>query len=209
MQHRLRTLFWGQTQFRSCGVFWLCWVFVAVRGLSLVVVRGLLSVVASLVEEHRLQALVLEQLRHSGSRAHRLQQLQLAGSRAQAQELWRTGLVASRHVESSQTRARTRVPALAGGFLTTVPPGKSLVQILILSIINCVTLSNPSAPVSSIVSKSGGKNTHFHGWEGKMREGKLMLRTKCGFLFILFLNITLCTPNRTQGCSCYLLVQAA
>ena len=34
--------------------FWLRWVFVAVRGLSLVVVRGLLIAVASLVAEHRL-----------------------------------------------------------------------------------------------------------------------------------------------------------
>ena len=30
-----------------------------------------------------------------------------------------------RHVESSQTRDRTRVPALAGGFLSIVPLGKS------------------------------------------------------------------------------------
>ena len=34
--------------------FWLCWVFVAVRGLSLVVVVGLLISVAPLVAEHRL-----------------------------------------------------------------------------------------------------------------------------------------------------------
>ena len=34
---------------------WLHWVFVAVRGLSLVVVRGLLLAVASLVAEHGLQ----------------------------------------------------------------------------------------------------------------------------------------------------------
>ena len=33
--------------------FWLCWVWVAARGLSLVV-RGLLMVVASLVVEHGL-----------------------------------------------------------------------------------------------------------------------------------------------------------
>ena len=58
---------------------------------------------------------------------------------ARAQQLWRTGLVALRHVGSSRTRARTRVPcigrrilnhcatreALAGRFLTTEPPGKS------------------------------------------------------------------------------------
>ena len=36
------------------------------------------------------------------------------------------GLVAPWHVGSSRTRDRTCVPALAGGFLTTAPPGKSL-----------------------------------------------------------------------------------
>ena len=53
------------------------------------------------------------------------QQLWLAGSRAQAQQLWCTGLVAPRHVGSSRTRAQTRVPCVASGFLTTAPPGKS------------------------------------------------------------------------------------
>ena len=36
----------------------------------------------------------------------------LTGSRPQAQQLWRTGLVAPRHVGSSRTRARTRVPCI-------------------------------------------------------------------------------------------------
>ena len=40
------------------------------------------------------------------------QSLWLTGSRAQAQQLWRTGLVAPWHVESSQTRARTCVPCI-------------------------------------------------------------------------------------------------
>ena len=44
--------------------------------------------------------------------AHGLQQLWLVGSRAQAQQLWRTGLVAPRHVGSSRTRARTHVPCI-------------------------------------------------------------------------------------------------
>ena len=40
--------------------------------------------------------------------------LTIAASRcgAQAQQLWLTGLVAPRHVGSSQTRARTRVPCI-------------------------------------------------------------------------------------------------
>ena len=55
--------------------FWLCWVFVSVPGLSLVaasggplfiVVRGPLTVVASLVAEHRLQT---RRLSSCGSRA--------------------------------------------------------------------------------------------------------------------------------------------
>ena len=75
--------------FSSCGE----------RGLLFVVVHGLLIAVASLVAEHGLQA-------------HRLQQLRLTGSRAQAQQLWLTGLVAPRHVGSSQTRARTCVPCI-------------------------------------------------------------------------------------------------
>ena len=43
---------------------------------------------------------------------------------AQAQQLWPMGPAAPRHVGSSQTRVRTRVPALAGRFSTTAPPGK-------------------------------------------------------------------------------------
>ena len=45
--------------------------------------------------------------------------------------LWHTGVVALRCVESSPTRNQTGVPALAGGFLTTGPPGKPLSYILI------------------------------------------------------------------------------
>ena len=40
------------------------------------------------------------------------QQLWHTGSRAQAQQLWLTGPVALRHVGSSWTRARTRVPCI-------------------------------------------------------------------------------------------------
>ena len=73
--------------FSSCSEQWL--LFIAVT--------GLLTAAASLVAQHRLQA-------------HRLQQLWLADSRVQAQQLWRTGTAALQHVQSSRTRARTRVP---------------------------------------------------------------------------------------------------
>ena len=42
----------------------------------------------------------------------RVQLLWRAGSRVQAQQLWRTGLVAPQHVGSSRTRDRTHVPCI-------------------------------------------------------------------------------------------------
>ena len=87
--------------------FWLCWVFVAASGLSLVAAsRG-----------HSLlwwQASHCSGLSRCGAWAlgTRAQELWLTGSRAQAQQLWCTGSVALQHVGSSQTRARTRVPCI-------------------------------------------------------------------------------------------------
>ena len=75
--------------FSSCGE----------RGLLFVVVHRVFPAVASPVAEHGLQA-------------RGLKQLWLTGSRAQAQQLWSTGLVAPLHVGSSRTRARTRVPCI-------------------------------------------------------------------------------------------------
>ena len=103
--------------FSSCGEW----------GLLFVAVLGLLIAVASLVAEHGLQAWGLQQLQHasfSSCSARALgravfsscgtwaQQLWLAGSRVQAQQLWHTGLVAPQHVGSSQTRDRTHVPCI-------------------------------------------------------------------------------------------------
>ena len=53
------------------------------RGPLFIAVRGPLTIATSPIAEHR-----------------------------QAQQLWLTGLVAPRHVGSSQTRARTRVPCI-------------------------------------------------------------------------------------------------
>ena len=52
---------------------------------------------------------------HCGAWAFHCRGLSCCGARApdaQAQKLWLTGLVAPRHVGSSQTRARTRVPCI-------------------------------------------------------------------------------------------------
>ena len=89
------------------------------RGLLFIAVRGLLTVVASLVAEHGLQA-------------HRLQQLWFTDSRAQAQQLWRIGLVAPRHVGSSQTRARTRVPRIGRQILNHCTTREALIFIFLI-----------------------------------------------------------------------------
>ena len=98
-------------------------LFVAVRGLliavaSLVAVRGLLIAVASIVAEHGLQV-------------RGLQQLWLAGSRVQAQQLWRMGLVALRHVGSSWTRARTHVPYIGRWILNHCASREALVLLFL------------------------------------------------------------------------------
>ena len=85
--------------------FWLRWVFVAARGLSLVVASGGYS--SLWCAGFSLRWFLL--LRSMGS-SH-------AGSRAQAQQLWRTGFVALRHVGSSWTRARSRVSCIGGRIL--------------------------------------------------------------------------------------------
>ena len=93
--------------------FWLCWVFVAARGLFLVVARGGYSSVRCV----GFSLPWLLSLRSTGSRytgfsscGTLAQQLWLVISRAQAQQLRCTGLAALWHVGSSRTRDRSCVP---------------------------------------------------------------------------------------------------
>ena len=96
---------------------WLCWVFVSVRGLSLVVASGGhsssrcagLSLSWPLVAEHRLQ---MCRLSNCGSRAQLLRGMW---------DLPRPGL-------------DPVSPALAGRLSTTVPPGKSHADIFLIVI---------------------------------------------------------------------------
>ena len=95
--------------------FWLHWVFVAARRLSLVAVSGGYSVLWCT----GFSLLWLLLLWSMGSRCAGFsscgtwaQQLWLTGSRGQALQLWRMGLVAPRHMGSSRTRARTCVPCI-------------------------------------------------------------------------------------------------
>ena len=105
------------TFFFFCNKFtyWLCWVFLAGRGLSLAAVRGDHSLLQCMDLSLRWSlSLWSTGSRHEGfsSCGMRAQQLWLTDSRAQAQYLWLMGSAAPWHVASSQTRARTHVPCI-------------------------------------------------------------------------------------------------
>ena len=84
-------------------IFWLHWVFVAARGLSLVTAsRGYSSLRCA---GFSLQQLLL--LRSTGSRC-----VGFSSCGTWAQQLWHMALVAPRHVGPSRTRDRTCVPCI-------------------------------------------------------------------------------------------------
>ena len=127
-------------------IFWLRWVFVAACGFSLVAASRVYSLL--LCAGFSLRWLLLLQSRSSrhvgfSSCGTWAQELWLAGSRAQAQELWCTGLAAPQHVGSSRTRARTRVPCIGRRILnngTTREALKFFCQLgcyIILSRVSC------------------------------------------------------------------------
>ena len=116
-----------QTLFFICiHLYWPCWVFTAARAFSDCSEQGCSFAGCPGSSFRRLL-----RLQGAGSRASRLQQLQFVGCRPQAQQLWLTGLVALQHEGSFQNRDRNMSPALAGGFFTAEPPGKSPLLVLI------------------------------------------------------------------------------
>ena len=111
--------------------FWLCWVFIATQGLSLVAAsRGYSSLRCM---GFSLQWLLL--LRSTGSRC-----VGFSSCGTWAQQLWRTGLVAPRHVGYSRTRDWTRVPCIGRRILN-----------------HCATREVPDYFSFSIVSSSSAK----------------------------------------------------
>ena len=132
-----RTAYWRQKSFFLIFYFiYFClhWVFVAARGLSLAAAsRGYSSLQCTCFSLRWLLLLQSTGSRHAGfsSCGTWAQQLWLMGSRAQAQQLWATGLVAPWRVGSSRIRARTRVPCIGRRSLNhcatrEVPGDKSL-----------------------------------------------------------------------------------
>ena len=115
--------------------FWLRWVFVAARGLSLVAAsRGHSSLQCTGLSLQWPLLLQSTGSRHAGlsSCGTWAQQFWHVSSRAQAQQLWCTGLAAPRHAGSSRTRDRTRVPCIGRRILnhcaTREVPGPSFLS---------------------------------------------------------------------------------
>ena len=117
-------------------LFMVALAFVAVRGLSLVAASGGYSSLQCAGFSSRWHLLLRSMgSRHAGfsSCGMQAQQLWLMVSRAQAQQLWRTGLVALQHAVSSQTRAQTCVPCIGRWILnhcaTREAPNGSVLRI--------------------------------------------------------------------------------
>ena len=134
--------------------FWLRCVFVAACGLSLVAASGGCSLLQC--AGFSLRWLLL--LRSTGSRHAGFsscgmwaQQLWLAGSRAQAQQLWHTGFAVPRHVGSSRTRDRTRVPCIGRQILNHCATREAAV-ICFLFLEVLLRLSSSFTPSSTMLS---------------------------------------------------------
>ena len=97
--------------------FWLFWVFVAARGLSLVAASGGYS--SLWCAGFSLRWLLL--LRSMGSRRGGFSSCGMW-----AQQSWHTGLVLRGMWDLPRPGLKPASPELAGRFLTTAPPGKSL-----------------------------------------------------------------------------------
>ena len=102
-------------------LFWLCWVFLAVPGLSLVAAIGSYSL-------FRCSGFSLRWLLLLQSADSRCTGFSSWGSRAPEPGLSSCGTLvfAWRHVGSSRPRIEPVSPTLAGGFFTTEPPKKAL-----------------------------------------------------------------------------------
>ena len=84
---------------------------------------------------------------HRGARASHYRGLSFCGAQApdaQAQQLWLTGLVALRHVGSSQTRARTCVPCVGRQILNHCATREALLIGFIFIIVSGVLPVWPS-----------------------------------------------------------------
>ena len=140
-------LFWGVL---SLGCF---------VGYSLFVVCGLLIAIGSLVTEHRLQ----------GTRG--LQQLQLLGSRAQAEQWRHSGLVAPRHVEPSWIRDGICVSCIGRwvlyhGTTREAPEAETFLLILVFRfsafLQGQMNLHSPSSPFSWLDSTTYNSHQWLH-----------------------------------------------
>ena len=101
-------------------IFWLCWVFIAVRGfLQLLRMRATLQMWCA---GFALKGLLL--LWSAGSRVHGLQQLWLVGLEHKLSSCGAWSYLLHNMWSLPRTEIGPLSPALAGGFFTTEPLGK-------------------------------------------------------------------------------------
>ena len=90
---------------------------------------------------------------HRSARASHYRGLSCCGAQApdaQAQQLWLTGLVAPRHVGSSQTRGRTRVPCTGRQILNHCATREAQASIFnIISTLMVLTMNLSSLPITT------------------------------------------------------------
>ena len=115
---------WARSFFKKSYLlvyFWLHWVFVASHKVSLVVAIGLLS-------SSGVWASQCDGFSCCGAWALGFwaSVVGVCGLQSLGQQLWRTGLAAPQHVGLPGSGIEPMSLALAGGFLATRPPGKSL-----------------------------------------------------------------------------------
>ena len=82
----------------------------------------------------------------TSSRTHRLQKLWFPSSRAQAEQLWHTGLFAPWHVGSFWTKDRTRVSCIGRRILYLGHHGSTRTRFLIENVIHYTGKTFPQPP---------------------------------------------------------------
>ena len=115
---------------------------------------------------------------HRGARASHYRGLSCCGAQApdaQAQQLWLTGPAAPRHVGSSQTRARTRVPCIARQTLN-----------------HCATREAAQKQVFILISNLVFDLVFF---QNVILLSLTALRLKLDFLFLLYIQSSLLIQN--------------
>ena len=118
----------------------------------------------------------------------------LASPGLRAQYLWYTGLSPSGMWDLTRPETEPISPALAGGFLTTGPPGTSLYQVLILEVLRLCSSSKWFCPFQGFLFKLYNQFSSLPPlqkacWDSDWDVNLLIYLGKTNSLIILSLSI--------------------